>query len=85
MVNGRVDPDFNAFQREKGKRVAPDFNFATSAYLFDKNQLFIRWTELRQDSAKDESTTKAEAIKWWNTRAEKEPRYCPNCGAKVVE
>ncbi len=63
MVNGRVDPDFNAFQREKGKRVAPDFNFATSAYLFDKNQLFIRWTELRQDSAKDESTTKAEAIK----------------------
>ena len=63
MVNGLVDPDFNAFQREEGKRVAPDFNFATSAYLFDKNQLFIRWTELRQDSAKDESTTKAEAIK----------------------
>lgn len=63
MVNGLMDPDFNAFQREKGKRVAPDFNFATSAYLFDKNQLFIRWTELRQDSAKDESTTKAEAIK----------------------
>ncbi len=65
MVNGRVDPDFNAFQREKGKRVAPDFNFATSAYLFDKNQLLIRYwqTELRQDSAKDESTTKAEAIK----------------------
>ena len=63
MVNGQVDPDFNAFQREKGKRVALDFNFATSAYLFDKNQLFIRWTELRQDSAKDESTTKAEAIK----------------------
>lgn len=65
MVNGRVDPDFNAFQREKGKRVASDFNFATSAYLFDKNQLLIRYwrTELRQDSAKDESTTKAEAIK----------------------
>ena len=61
MVNGLVDPDFNVFQREKGKRVAPDFNFATSAYLFDKNQLFIRWTEL--DSAQDESTTKAEAIK----------------------
>ena len=65
MVNGRVDPDFNAFQREKGKRVAPDFNFATSAYLFDKNQLLIRYwqTELRQDSAKDESTTKEKAIK----------------------
>lgn len=65
MVNGLVDPDFNAFQREKGKRVAPDFNFATSAYLFDKNQLLIRYwrTELRQDSAKDESTTKAKAIK----------------------
>ena len=65
MVNGLVDPDFNAFQREKGKRVAPDFNFATSAYLFDKNQLLIRYwrTELRQDSAKDESTTIAKAIK----------------------
>ncbi len=63
MVNGRVDPDFNAFQREEGKSVAPDFNFATSAYLFEKNQLFIRWTELRQDSAKDESTTKEKAIK----------------------
>ena len=65
MVNGLVDPDFNAFQREKGKRVAPDFNFATSAYLFDKNQLLIRYwrTELRQDSAKDESTTKEKAIK----------------------
>ena len=65
MVNGRVDPDFNAFQREKGKRVASDFNFATSAYLFDKNQLLIRYwrTELRQDSAKDESTTKEKAIK----------------------
>ena len=61
MVNGRVDPDFNAFQREKGKRVAPDFNFATSAYLFDKNQLFIRWTEL--DSVQDESMTKEKAIK----------------------
>ncbi len=65
MVNGLVDPDFNAFQREKGKRVASDFNFATSAYLFDKNQLLIRYwrTELRQDSAKDESTTKEKAIK----------------------
>lgn len=63
MVNGQVDPDFNAFQREEGKRVAPDFNFATSAYLFEKNQLFIRWTELQQDSTWDESTTKAEAIK----------------------
>lgn len=63
MVNGLVDPDFNAFQREEGKSVAPDFNFATSAYLFDKNQLFIRWTKLQLDSAKDESTTKAEAIK----------------------
>lgn len=65
MVNGRVDPDFNAFQREKGKRVASDFNFATSAYLFDKNQLFIHYekTELQQDSTWDESTTKAETIK----------------------
>ena len=63
MVNGRVDPDFNAFQREEGKSVAPDFNFATRAYLFDKNQLFIRWTKLQLDSAKDESMTKAEAIK----------------------
>ncbi|MBR1800372.1 MAG: carboxypeptidase regulatory-like domain-containing protein [Bacteroidaceae bacterium] len=65
MVNGLVDPDFNAFQREEGKSVAPDFNFATSAYLFDKNQLLIRYlrTELRQDSAKDESTTKEKAIK----------------------
>lgn len=61
MVNGLVDPDFNAFQREKGKRVASDFNFATSAYLFDKNQLFIRWTEL--DLTRDESTTKERAIK----------------------
>ena len=61
MVNGRVDPDFNAFQREKGKRVASDFNFATSAYLFDRNQLFIRWTEL--DSVQDESMTKEKAIK----------------------
>ncbi len=61
MVNGQVDPDFNAFQREKGKRVASDFNFATSAYLFDKNQLFIRWTEL--DLTRDESTTKERAIK----------------------
>ena len=65
MVNGLVDPDFNAFQREKGKRVALDFNFATSAYLFDKNQLLIHYekTELQQDSTWDESTTKAEAIK----------------------
>ncbi|MBP5770934.1 MAG: carboxypeptidase regulatory-like domain-containing protein [Bacteroidaceae bacterium] len=65
MVNGLVDPDFNAFQREKGKRVAPDFNFATSAYFFGKNQLFIRYeaTELRQDVAQDESTTKERAIK----------------------
>ncbi len=65
MVNGLVDPDFNAFQREKGKRVASDFNFATSAYLFDKNQLLIHYvkTELQQDSAKDESTTKERAIK----------------------
>ncbi len=65
MVNGLVDPDFNAFQREKGKRVAPDFNFATSAYLFDKNQLFIHFekTELQQDSTWDESTTKERAIK----------------------
>lgn len=65
MVNGLVDPDFNAFQREKGKRVASDFNFATSAYLFDKNQLLIHYekTELRQDSAKDESRTKERAIK----------------------
>jgi len=65
MVNGLVDPDFNAFQREKGKRVALDFNFATSAYLFDKNQLFIHYekTELQQDSTWDESTTKERAIK----------------------
>ena len=65
MVNGRVDPDFNAFQREEGKSVAPDFNFATSAYLFDKNQLFIHYekTELQQDSTWDESTTKERAIK----------------------
>ncbi|MBQ6433086.1 MAG: hypothetical protein IJJ94_03985 [Bacteroidaceae bacterium] len=65
MVNGRVDPDFNAFQREKGKRVASDFNFATSAYLFDKNQLLIHYekTELQQDSTWDESTTKERAIK----------------------
>ncbi len=62
-VNGRVDLDLNAFQREMGKHVAPDFNFATSAYLFDKNQLFIRWTELQQDSARDESSTKEKAIK----------------------
>lgn len=65
MVNGLVDPDFNDFQREKGKRVAPDFNFATSAYLFDKNQLLIHYekTELQQDSTWDESTTKERAIK----------------------
>lgn len=65
MVNGLVDPDFDAFQREKGKRVAPDFNFATSAYLFDKNQLLIHYekTELQQDSTWDESTTKERAIK----------------------
>ena len=65
MVNGLVDPDFNAFQREKGKRVASDFNFATSAYLFDRNQLLIHYvkTELQQDSTWDESTTKERAIK----------------------
>ncbi len=63
LVNGQVDPDFNAFQREEGKSVVLDFNFATSAYFFDKNQLFIRWTKLQLDSAKDESTTKAKTIK----------------------